>query len=181
MRIASTLPLAECAARLDDAVRRRAPIEGSRHWPFGTQRCVTGEVDGDDVVLNVEARYVGRIYDRNSWKTAFRGRLETRGTHTVLEGKFDLRFMAGADQLWLLRPFGVLITFGAILIALTSVFGGRGEYLDAFWLALLGIALILGAPWAVHFVKQRAADEGRLLRGFLVEILEGYAEIGSSD
>jgi hypothetical protein len=171
-RIATTLPLAECAARLSDAVRKRAAIEGSRRWPFGTQRCIAGEVRGDDVELNVEARYVGRVYDRNSWKTAFLGRLDTREKHTVLEGTFDLRYLSGADQLWLLRPFGAVITVAAIVIGLQGVFGGRPESVCGFGLAVPGIALILGAPWAVYYVKQGAADDGRLLRSFLADLLE---------
>jgi hypothetical protein len=130
-------------------------------------------VRGDDVEINVEARYVGRVYDRNSWKTAFRGRLDTHGTHTVLEGTFDLRYLSGADQLWLLRPFGAIITFFAIVIGLQGVLGGGPEDLSGFGLALPGIALIVAAPWAVYFVKQGAADDGRLLRRFLSDLLEG--------
>lgn len=173
-RIATTLPLAECAARLGDAVRKHARIESSRHWPLGTERCVTGEVRGDDVVLNVEACYVGRvpIYGRNTWATAFRGRLDARGKYTVLDGTFDLRFVSGADQLWVLRPFGAVLTVAAIVIGLQGVFGGRPESVSGFGLALPGIGLILGAPWAVYFVKQGAADDGRLLRSFLTDLLE---------
>jgi len=133
------------------------------------------------VELNVEARYVGRVYDRNSWKTAFLGRLDTREKHTVLEGTFDLRYLSGADQLWLLRPFGAVITVAAIVIGLQGVFGGRPESVSGFGLALPGIALILGAPWAVYYVKQGAADDGRLLRSFLADLLESDAGSDISD
>lgn len=174
MRIETNLSWEECAARLREAVRTRPAIEGRRHWL--TQRCVTGQIRGGEVSLNVEARYVGRIYDRNSWKTALHGRLWTQDGRTVIEGSFGPRAVTGTGQLWILRPFGLILVLLALVVGIEGVAGGRLDYVAGFvLLAPAGIALVVAAPWAVGAVTQRVADDERLLRDFLSRLLESDA------
>jgi hypothetical protein len=177
--VETTLPVSESAVRLREATRRRPAIEHRRHWL--TQRCLTGDVDGTSVILNVEARYIGRLYARNTWKTGFRGRLATRGRLTVLVGTFGNRFVEGTGQLWLLRPLGALLMALAIITGLEGIIGGRSDYALAFLLLLPGVALVVAAPGAVARVTQRVNDDRRLLQAFLVELLhDGPASPGQS-